>query len=123
MAEPKLLERVRTELRTNHYSLRTEKTYISWILRFILFKNKRHPKEMGAEEIKTFINNLAVNHHVSSSTQNQALQSILYLYKNILKKDVGWIEEIKFTHRKRHLPVVLTKEEVTKIFENLDGVP
>src|SRR3990170_1938020 len=115
MAEPKLLERVRTELRTNHYSLRTEKTYISWILRFILFNNKRHPKEMGAEEIKTFVNNLAINHHVSSSTQNQALQSILYLYKNILKKDVGWINEIKRSTRIKHLPVVFSKKEIIKI--------
>src|SRR3990172_9972528 len=121
MAEPKLLDRVRTELRTNHYSLRTEKTYISWILRFILFNNKRHPKEMGAEEIKAFVNNLAINHHVSSSTQNQALQSILYLYKNILKKDVGWIEEIKFAHRKRHLPIVFSKRETMKIFDYLEG--
>jgi integron integrase len=77
---------------------------------------------MGAEEIKAFINNLAIKHHVSSATQNQALQGILFLYKNILKKDVGWIEEIKFAHRKKHLPVVLSKDEVKKIFEELDGI-
>jgi len=121
MPEQKLLERVRTELRTNHYSLRTEKTYLSWMRRFILFHNKRHPKDMGAEEIRAFINNLANNHHVSSSTQNQALQGILFLYKNILNKDVGWIEDIKRSSRIKHLPVVLSKKEVSKVFEHLSG--
>ena len=77
---------------------------------------------MGAEEIKVFINDLATNKNVSGSTQNQALQSILFLYKNILTKDVGWIEEIKFVHRKKHLPVVLTKDEILKIFEKLEGI-
>lgn len=123
MPEQKLLDRVKTELRTNHYSLRTEKTYISWIRRFILFHNKRHPKEMGAEEIRTFINNLANNQHVSSSTQNQALQGILYLYKNILVKDVGWIDEINRVSRVKHLPIVLSKKEVLKVFEHLSGTP
>lgn len=77
---------------------------------------------MGAEEIRAFVTHLAINNHVSSSTQNQALQAILYLYKNILKNDVGWIEDIKNVSRIKHLPVVLNKEEVTKIFNNLDGV-
>lgn len=122
MPEPKLLDKVRTELRTKHYSRKTEVAYTNWIKRFILFHNKRHPKDMGAEEIKTFINSLATNHHVSSATQNQALQGILFLYKNILNKNVGWIEEIKFTHRKRHLPVVLSKDEVKVIFGHLDGI-
>lgn len=122
MPEPKLLDKVRLELRTKHYSSKTEDAYTSWIKRFILFHNKRHPKDMGAEEIKSFITNLATNHHVSSSTQNQALQGILFLYKNILNKDIGWIEEIKFAHRKKHLPVVLSKDEVQMIFDNLDGI-
>jgi len=118
----KLLEIIRTELRVKHYSIRTEKTYISWIKRFILFNNKRHPKEMGAEEIKAFINNLAENHHVSASTQNQALNAILYLYKEILKKDIGWINEIRFAQKRKHLPVVLTKQETNSILNKLDGV-
>ncbi len=121
--KPKLLDEVRIELRSRHYSRRTEEAYINWIKRFILFNSKRHPKEMGAEEIKNFINNLAVNHCVSSSTQNQALQGILFLYKNILKKDVGWIKEIKKAARVKHLPVVFSKGEVVKIFEYLNGVP
>lgn len=77
---------------------------------------------MGAGEIRVFINELVNNHHVSSATQNQALHSILFLYKNVLKKDLGWIDEIKLTHRKKHLPVVLTKDEVNKTFQYLEGV-
>ncbi len=78
---------------------------------------------MGAEEIKAFINNLATNHHVSASTQNQALQAVLFLYKNVLEKDIGWIKEIKRASRIKHLPVVFSKREIIKIFENLTGVP
>jgi integron integrase len=119
LAEVKLLDKVKTEFRTRHYSLRTEKTYLSWIKRFILFHDKRHPKDMGADEIKAFINNLTINHHVSSSTQNQALQGVLFLYKNVLNRDVGWIENIKRSSRVKHLPVVLSKKEVRKVFDNL----
>ena len=122
MPAQKLLDIVRTELRGRHYRLRTEKTYLSWIKRFILFHNKRHPKEMGADEIRAFINNLAVNHNVSAATQNQALNSILYLYREIFKKEIGWINEIKFTQKKRHIPLVLTKQETNSILKNLDGV-
>lgn len=118
----KLLDQVRITLRTNHYSHKTEESYVNWIKRFILFNNKRHPADMGAEEIRTFINNLANNHHVSSSTQNQALQGILFLYKNILVKDIGWIDDLKKIARIKHLPVVFSKREVIKIFEYLFGV-
>jgi integron integrase len=121
MPELKLLDKVRTDLRSKHYSRKTETAYTNWIKRFVLFHNKRHPKDMGAEEIKAFINNLVTNHHVSSATQNQALQGILFLYKNILTKDVGWIENIKRSSRVKHLPVVLSKKEVEKVFKNLDG--
>ncbi|MGK9475172.1 integron integrase [Melioribacter sp. OK-6-Me] len=119
--KPKLLGQVRIAMRTAHYSRKTETAYTNWIKRFIYFHNKRHPKDMGAEEIKAFINNLATNHHVSSATQNQALQGILYLYKNILNKDVGWIENIKRSTRVKHLPVVLSKREVANVFKNIQG--
>ncbi|NCS82071.1 MAG: integron integrase, partial [Ignavibacteria bacterium] len=118
----KLLDQVSITLRTNHYSKKTEEAYLSWIRRFILFNNKKHPAEMGAEEIKAYINHLAVNQHVSSSTQNQALQAILYLYKKVLKKDVGWIEGLKGIKRVKHLPVVFSKKETIKIFEHLSDV-
>lgn len=121
--KPKLLEQTRITLRTNHYSTKTEESYVGWIKRFILFNNKTHPEKMGAEEIKQFLNHLAVEKHVSYSTQNQALQGILYLYKNVLNKDVGWVEDIKRVSRVKHLPVVFSKKETSKIFEHLNDVP
>ncbi|MFA5804270.1 MAG: integron integrase [Melioribacteraceae bacterium] len=123
LRKPKLLDQVRITLRTNHYSKKTEESYTSWIKQFIIFNNKIHPDKLGPEEIKNFINHLAISRHVSSSTQNQALQGVLYLYKNVLKKDVGWIEDIKHSTRVKHLPVVFSKREVIKIFDNLEGTP
>jgi len=117
------LEEVRRTLRANHYSPKTEESYLNWIKRFILFHNKKHPNEMGKTEISEFLNHLAVEKHVSSSTQNQALQGILYLYKNVLKKEIGWIEDIKRVSKIKHLPVVFSKRETDKIFEYLKGVP
>jgi len=119
--KPKLLDEVRIEMRTKHYSRKTEESYVSWIKQFIIFNNKTHPENMGKDEIKNFLNYLAVERHVSAATQNQALQGILYLYKNVLKKDVGWIEDIKHASRVKHLPVVFSKKEVIKIFDHLEG--
>lgn len=121
--KPKLLDQVRINLRTNRYSKKTEQCYTSWIRQFIIFNNKTHPDKLDAEEIKNFLNYLVIERHVSSSTQNQALQGILYLYKNILKKDIGWIENIKHARRIKHLPVVFSKKEVIQIFEHLQGLP
>jgi integron integrase len=123
MPETKLLDKVRIELRIKHYSKKTEVAYTSWIKRFILFHHKRHPKDMGAEEIKAFVNNLATNHHVSSSTQNQAFQGILFLYKKVLKKDIGFINEIERAKRAVHLPDVFSRKESSDIINNLTGVP
>jgi integron integrase len=121
--QPKLLGQVRNFLRTNHYSRKTEESYIAWIKKFILFNNKTHPSQLGSKEIRDYLNYLANKRHVSASTQNQALQGILFIYKNILNKDVGWIDEIKHSSRVKHLPVVFSKREVIKIFENLEGIP
>jgi integron integrase len=118
----KLLEQVRIELRTNHYSRKTEESYTSWIKQYIIYNGKRHPDVLGADEIRKFLNYLVMNRHVSASTQNQALQGILFLYKNVLKKEVGWIDDIKHSQRIKHLPVVFSKIEVVKIFECLDGI-
>ncbi|KAF0153352.1 MAG: Integrase [Ignavibacteria bacterium] len=118
----KFLDQVRISLRSNRYSKKTEESYVGWIKKYIVFNGKRHPSELDKESIRIFLNYLAVDRQVSASTQNQALQSILYLYKNILRRELGWIEEIKFAHRKKHLPVVLTKEEVKSIIKNLEGV-
>jgi integron integrase len=119
---PRLLEQVRTHLKVNHYSKKTEEAYIGWIKRYILFHNKRHPNEMGKDEIQKFINHLAVEQNVSSSTQNQALQAILYLYKNILNNNVGWLDDIKHATRIKHLPVVFSRNETAQILNKLTGV-
>lgn len=120
--KPKLLEQVRIEMRAAYYSKSTEKSYVNWIKKYILFHNKRHPKDLGSEEIKNFINHLAVEKHVSSSTQNQALNAILYLYKKILNKEIGFIDEINRAKRIKHLPVVFSRSEASDIIKNLGGV-
>lgn len=117
----KLLDQVRITLRTNHYSRKTEESYLSWIKQFIVFNNKTHPEKLGKEEIRKFLNYLAIERHVSSSTQNQALQGILYLYKKILVKDPGWINEIKHIKRITHLPVVFSRAETAEIINSLQG--
>ncbi len=121
MAKSKLLEELRTRIRYKHYSRSTEKLYINWAKRYILFNNKTHPKEMGEQEIKNYLNYLAVKKHVSASTQNQALNAILFLYKEIIKKDIGYIKDIKRAKRKVILPVVLTPSETKEVFTNLNG--
>ena len=84
-----MLDQVREAMRTRHYSLRTEDTYIHWIKRFIFFHNKRHPCEMSEAEIAQFLSHLATNNHVSASTQNQALNAIIFLYRHVLTLDPG----------------------------------
>ena len=103
---------VSEEMRVLHYSKRTEEAYIHWIKRFILFNNKRHPAEMGANEIRKFLSFLAVKKNVSSSTQNQALCAIVFLYKRILKKEPGDFNGIVFAKRAQRLPVVFTKKKL-----------
>ncbi len=118
--QPKLLDQVRNSLRQRNYSYRTEKTYIGWIKRFILFHNKRHPNEMGEKEIGEYLTYLAVERKVAPATQNQALSSILYLYKYILKIDLGDIKTLR-PRSSKHLPVVLTPLEATRILSLLQG--
>jgi hypothetical protein len=90
---PKLLDQVRERIRAKHYSIRTEEAYVDWAKRFILFHNKRHPKEMGAAEVEAFLSYLAVERHVSASTQNQAKAALLFLYKEVLNVDLPWLKE------------------------------
>src|ERR671918_744966 len=111
-AKPKLLDQVRQAIRMRHYSPRTEETYVHWIKRFIFFHNKRHPAEMAEAEIALFLSNLATECHVSASTQNQALNAILFLYHEVLGKDIGYVGGVIRAKKSRRLPVVLTKEEV-----------
>jgi len=107
-------------MRLKHYSLKTEKSYVHWVRRFILFHKKRHPQEMGAPEVQAFLNYLAVDQHVSASTQNQALNALVFLYKHVIKKELGTIDAIR-AQRPKRLPVVLTREENQKILSLLSG--
>jgi integron integrase len=118
-----LLDRVRAALQVRHYSLRTEECYIQWIRRFILFHHKRHPREMGAAEINQFLTHLAVNGHVSASTQNQAFAALLFLYQKVLEVDPGQIAGVVRAVRPKRLPVVLTRAEVGAILGRMTGVP
>ena len=118
---PKLLDQVREAIRTRHYSLRTEEAYVGWVKRFILFHGKRHPVDMGEVEIKAFLSHLAVNDRVSASTQNQALSALLFLYREVLEQEIGWIEGVVRAKRPQRLPVVLTKQEVEAVLSFLDG--
>src|SRR5262245_31415183 len=119
----KLLDQVRDVLRFKHYSLRTERSYCDWIARFIRFHGKRHPNEMGAAEVGQFLTYLAREGKVAASTQNQALSALLFLYKEVLKQDIGWLEGVERAKRPSRLPVVLTRDEVHKIFAHLRGTP
>ncbi|MBU2972681.1 integron integrase [Pseudoalteromonas sp. C2R02] len=118
MSRSPFLESVRTELRTRRYSLRTEKVYLIWIKGFILFNEKKHPKDMGNFEIERFLNHLAVNRQVSAATQNQALCAIIFLYRYIIKKDIHGLS-YSFTKREKTMPTVLTHEEAIKIINHL----
>src|SRR6266513_210528 len=120
---PKLLDMVRDVIRLKHYSIRTEQTYVDWIRRFILFHGKRHPSEMAEEELTQFLTSLARDGNVAASTQNQALSALLFLYKEVLKKEIGWLQGVERAKRPARLPVVLTRDEVHQIFAHLRGTP
>jgi integron integrase len=120
--KPKLLEQVRQQVRVRNYSIRTENVYAEWVKRFIRFHRYRHPAEMGAAEIEAFLTHLAVTRNVSASTQNQALAALLFLYKEVLKLELPWLAGIVRAKKPKHLPVVLTREEVGAVLEQLQGV-
>ena len=120
--KPKLLDQVRAVARARHLSHRTEDVYHNFIKRFILFHDKKHPKDMGADEITAFLTHLAVKDKVSASTQNQAFYVLLFLYKNVLHINLPNIENVVRAKRPEHLPVVFTPKEVKAILANLKGV-
>ena len=119
--KPKLLEQVRNAIRRKHFSRRTEEAYTGWIRRFILFHHKRHPLEMAEAELTEFLTHLARVDHVAASTQNQALSALLFLYKEVLKQEIGWLEGVERPKKPARLPVVLTRDEVHKVFSHLHG--
>ena len=120
MDKPKLLDRVRGVLRVGRYSLRTEEAYLQWIRRFILFHRKRHPAEMGEEQISEFLTHLAAERNVAAATQNQALSALLFLYQQVLERKLQFLR-VERSSRPPKLPVVLTKEEVRTVLAHLKG--
>ena len=110
----RLLDQVREVIRCKHYSIRTEDAYVQWIKRFILFHGKRHPKEMGATEIEAFLTDLAVRGKVAASTQNQALNALVFLYQKVLHIELGEFSAER-ARRPDRLPVVLTKAETANL--------
>ncbi|HIE54494.1 MAG TPA: integron integrase [Chromatiaceae bacterium] len=119
--KPRLLDQVRHRCRVKHYSIRTEKRYVDWIRRFILFHNKRHPSEMGAPEVEAFLTWLAVERNVAPSTQNQALAAILFLYREVLEIELPWLDGVTRAKKPPRLPVVLSESEVKRVLAQLDG--
>jgi integron integrase len=118
---PRLADRVRDVMRLKHYSLRTERTYWDWIQRFIRFHGMRHPSEMAEAEAGAFLTHLARDGKVAASTQNQALSALLFLYKEVLRQEFGWLEGVERATQPARVPVVLTRDEVHKVFAHLHG--
>ena len=119
---PRLLDQVRESLRARHYSPRTEKAYVAWIRRFIIFHGKRHPETLAEPEIGAFLSSLA-EADVSSSTQNQALAALLFLYQQVLQRELAWLGNLVHAKRPKHVPVVLSREEVRLVLAQIDGIP
>lgn len=117
----KLLDQVRDAIRLRHYSIRTEQAYTDWIRRFIVFHKKRHPSDMAEAEVTQFLTHLARVGNVAASTQNQALSALLFLYKEVLKVEIGWLDNVERAKKPAKLPVVLTADEVQRIFTHLNG--
>src|SRR5205814_2394530 len=108
-------------IRRKHFSIRTEQAYTDWIRRFILFHHKRHPRDMAEQEVTDFLTHLARDGNVAASTQNQALSALLFLYKEVLKQEIGWLDSVERAKKPTRLPVVLSRDEVHKIFAQLHG--
>ena len=122
VGKSKLLNRTRDVIRFRHYSIRTEHSYLQWVKRFILYHGKKHPDGMGAREVEEFLSYLALELNVAASTQNQALNAIVFLYKQVLNKELGILENIARAKRPQRLPTVFSKEEMMQILSHLRGV-
>ena len=121
--EPRrLLDRVRDKIRLRHYSIRTEQAYLDWIKRFIVFHGKRHPDALGGPEVEAFLTHLAVDRNVAAATQNLAKSSILFLYRDVLGRELPWLDHVERARTPARLPVVLTREEVHAVLIRLPGV-
>lgn len=121
MARSRLLDQVRDTMRVKHYSIRTEQAYIQWIKRYIYFHNKKHPADMGEAEITAFLTHLAVSKNVTPSTQNQALSSLLFLYKQVLNIELQWLDGVTRAKKPSRLPTVLPQEQVLQLLQKVPG--
>lgn len=121
MPPRKLLDQVSDVARFRHLSVRTERAYRNWIRRFILFHGKQHPRDLGAESVRAFLTHLAVNEHVSASTQNQAFNALLFLYRQVLHHEDLKIEGVERARHSRRLPVVFTKAESSAVISQIKG--
>lgn len=119
--KPRLLDQVRDEIRKRHYSYRTEKQYVGWIHRYIVFHDKRHPAEMGKPELEAYLSNLATERKVAAATQSQALAALLFLYRHVLGIDLPWLTNVTRARRPKRLPVVLSRSEVSAVLDRLRG--
>jgi integron integrase len=117
------LEEVRRVLRVKHYSLRTEEVYVGWVRRFVLANGRRHPRELGADEVESFLSHLAVQGKVAASTQNQALSALLFLYREVLGVELPWLEGVVRAKRPQRVPTVLSREEVMRVLACMEGRP
>ena len=120
-AVPRLMHRLRQEIGVKHYSIRTEQAHTDWVRRFIVFHGKRHPNELGAAEVASFLTHLAVGRHVAPATQGQATSASLFLYKMVLKGQWPWLDEIVAARSPRRLPVVLTASELRLLLDQMSG--
>ena len=119
----RLLEQVRAEIRIRHYSPKTEKAYVGWIRRFVLFHDKQHPRDLGADEITRYLTYLAKDRRVSASTQNQALSALLFLYREVLRLELPWLDGVVRAKRSVRIPVVLTSVETAALLDRMHGTP
>src|SRR6185437_3763417 len=117
---PRLLDQMRENIRLRHYSLRTERSYMDWVRRYVRFHGLKHPRELGAEHVTAFLSSLANQRNVSASTQNQALAAILFLYRDVMRVELPWLHELTRARRPRRLPVVLTRTEVHALFGQME---
>ena len=119
--EPRFLDQVANACRLKHLSYRTEQSYVGWVRRFILFHNKRHPQNLGPTEVRAFLTHLVVNRKVSASTQNQALNAIVFMYREIVRRDPGEFGALDRAKRPKRLPTLLTRDKVKRVLDHLDG--
>lgn len=119
--QPRLLDQVKSLIRVKHYSIRTERSYVSWIKQYIRFHDVKHPKDMGVREVEKFLSYLAVTRKVSASTQNQALSALLFLYRDVLKIKLPNVEDVTRAKLPEKVPVVFTREEASAVIQRLDG--